>query len=106
MSDLATVLLCLAASGALGLAWDFQRRWFLNQDKQRDHEDTRVSTLCKRIDTLLDVQQNRDGRNEKALANFVGEMKDGIKAITVHAQKAQAAQVEKLAQMSRMGRRP
>ena len=106
MSDLATVLLSAAALGLLLLAWDFQRRWFQNADKQRDHEDTRVNALCKRIEPLLDAQAARDTRNDRALSNFVNEMKEGIKSLSAAVQKSQTAQVDKLAQMSRMGRRP
>lgn len=99
-------LLTALGAAALLILWDFQRRWFLNADKQRDHEDTRVTALCKRTEQLLDSQAARDQRNDRALQNFVSEMKDGIKVLSAAVQKSQTAQVDKLAQMSRMGRRP
>src|SRR5688572_19898384 len=107
-----TYLLAALGAGLLLLVWDFQRRWFQNQSKQRDHEQTRemergkrTDALISKLDAMADSQKARDERNDRALANFVNEMKQGITQLTALTQKQSSAQVEKLQQMSRLGRR-
>lgn len=102
MTPLAWVVLALGV-GLLGLAFDFQRRWFEHRSTQREHERTVANDLLTQVAPMIASQAERDQRNKKALELFLTEMRDGIKSLTVHAQKQSTETVSKLQAMGRMG---
>lgn len=97
------VVLSALGGGLLLLAFDFQRRWFANQSRQREHEATRVNAAARAAEELLASQKARDERNDRALGNFLKEQGELVKHLAAQVQKQSTAQVEKLAQMNRMG---
>ena len=98
-----TYALIVLGTGALFILWDSQRRLFAHKDSQRAFERTTVLSLVAEIKPLIEGQQARDQRNDKALAAFLGEQRDLVKTLHTHAQKTSSDTVSKLTAMSRMG---
>lgn len=74
---------------------------------QRDFEANSVKEMLVEVQPLIEGQNARDQRNDKALAAFLTELRELVKSLHTTAQKQSTETVSKLQAMSRMGtRRP